>query len=42
MDKKEIMKSVVMDIQAAMGGDDAAKFVGELRRAYLRYAERRG
>jgi protein subunit release factor A len=33
---------MVIDLQAAMGGDDAAKFVGELRRAYLRYAERAG
>lgn len=36
------MNAVVLDLQAAMGGDDAAKFVGELRRAYLRYAERAG
>jgi protein subunit release factor A len=36
------MSTVVMDFQAAMGGDDAALFVGELRRAYLRYAERKG
>lgn len=36
------MTSVIIDLQAAMGGDDAAKFVGELRRAYLRYAERVG
>lgn len=35
-------ESVILEIQAAMGGDDAAKFAGELRRAYLRYAERRG
>lgn len=36
------MSAIVMTLQAAMGGDDAALFVGELRRAYLRYAERRG
>jgi protein subunit release factor A len=36
------MDAVILDIQAAMGGDDAAKFAGELRRAYLRYAERAG
>jgi protein subunit release factor A len=34
--------SVILELQAAMGGDDAAKFVGELRRAYLRGADRAG
>lgn len=36
------MSAVVIDLQAAMGGDDAARFVFELRRAYIRYAERCG
>lgn len=36
------MDAVIVEMQAAMGGDDAAKFVGELSRAYLRYAERKG
>jgi protein subunit release factor A len=34
--------SVILEIQAAMGGDDAAKFASELRRAYLRFAQRCG
>jgi peptide chain release factor 1 len=32
----------IVDMRAAMGGDDASKFCYELRRAYLRYALRRG
>jgi peptide chain release factor 1 len=32
----------IVDMRAAMGGDDAAKFCYELRRAYLRYAIKRG
>lgn len=36
------MPSMIVEIQAAMGGDDAAKFASELQRAYLRFAARKG
>ena len=32
------MDCVILELQAAMGGDDALKFVSELSRAYLRHA----
>jgi peptide chain release factor 1 len=34
-------KSVIMEIRAAAGGDEAALFAAELFRMYVRYAERR-
>ena len=34
--------AVFVESRAAMGGDDAARFCGELRRAHLRYADRSG
>lgn len=36
------MPARILDMRAAMGGDDAARFCYELRRAYLRYAQRNG
>lgn len=35
-------KSVIIEIRAGTGGDEAALFAGELLRMYTRYAERRG
>ena len=35
-------KSIIMEIRAGTGGDEAALFAGELLRMYLRYAERQG
>ncbi|OGC06768.1 peptide chain release factor 1 [candidate division WOR-1 bacterium RIFOXYA2_FULL_36_21] len=35
-------KSIIMEIRAGTGGEEAALFAGELLRMYLRYAERRG
>jgi peptide chain release factor 1 len=35
-------RSVVLEIRAGTGGDEAALFAGELFRMYSRYAERRG
>ncbi len=35
-------KSVILEIRAGTGGDEAALFAGEMMRVYLRYAERRG
>lgn len=32
----------IVEMRSAMGGDDASKFCFELRRAYLRYAQKRG
>lgn len=32
----------IIEIKAAMGGEDAAAFATELLRAYLRYAQRGG
>lgn len=32
----------IVEIRAAMGGEDAAVFATELLRAYLRYAQRGG
>lgn len=34
--------AVIVEIRAAMGGEDAGRFASELLRAYLRYAERQG
>jgi peptide chain release factor 1 len=36
------VRAVILEIRAAMGGDDAAHFADELLRAELRYAERSG
>lgn len=38
----EDVKGIIMEIRAGAGGDEAALFAEELRRMYLRYAERRG
>ena len=35
-------KDVILEVRAGAGGDEAGLFAGELLRAYLRYAERRG
>src|SRR3989339_2188639 len=35
-------KSIIMEIRAGTGGEEAALFAGELLRMYLRYAERSG
>jgi peptide chain release factor 1 len=35
-------KDVILEIKAGEGGDESALFAGDLRRMYLRYAERRG
>ena len=35
-------KSVIMEIRAGAGGDEASLFAGELCRMYLRYAEKNG
>ncbi|PIR54304.1 peptide chain release factor 1 [Candidatus Peregrinibacteria bacterium CG10_big_fil_rev_8_21_14_0_10_42_8] len=35
-------RSVILEIRAGTGGDEAAIFAGELLRMYLRYAEERG
>ena len=35
-------RDVIIEIRAGVGGDEAALFVGELRRMYLRFAERLG
>lgn len=35
-------KSVIMEIRAGVGGDEAALFAGDLLRMYMRYAEKKG
>jgi peptide chain release factor 1 len=35
-------KNIYLEIRAGTGGDEAALFAGDLMRAYLRYAERKG
>ncbi len=35
-------RNVIIEIRAGTGGDEASLFAGDLMRAYLRYAERRG
>jgi peptide chain release factor 1 len=35
-------RNVIIEIRAGTGGDEASLFAGDLLRAYLRYAERRG
>src|SRR5439155_17079365 len=35
-------KDVILEIKAGEGGDESALFAGDLRRMYLRYAERQG
>jgi len=35
-------KNIYLEIRAGTGGDEAALFAGDLLKAYLRYAERRG
>ena len=35
-------KSIIMEVRAGTGGDEAALFAGDLIRMYLRYAEKKG
>ncbi len=35
-------RNVIVEVRAGAGGDEAALFVGDLLRMYIRYAERRG
>ena len=41
-DKQEAVNSIVMEIRAGTGGDEAALFAADLFRMYTRYCERKG
>jgi len=41
-DKQEAVNSVIMEIRAGTGGDEAALFAADLFRMYARYLERKG
>ena len=42
VEDKEASRSVIMEIRAGVGGDEAALFAGDLFRMYSKYAERKG